>query len=321
MILDNKNKNFSKKFLLSLIISSFLLYYSFQNFNYKIFLSMFTQIDYYSIILSVLLLLLSVYLRAFRWKIILHNKVSTNYLYKAQLIGYFGNNVFPFRIGEWLKSYFVSKKNNISISKVFGSVVLERVLDMLGVGMIFILLFLFDAEYLGLINEYFFYGVIFFLFIGISGCFLSIFKNEKFLFKKKSKILLILKDIYNGFSRLNKNNFIKISIITLIIWAIYLANVYLVQSAFQLYLTINQCMILLIISTIAISIPALPGSFGTFEGAVFYALSLFGIVDNFGFSLMLHLVSYIPYTLFGLIYFIQDFKFYKYNFSLQRYEN
>ena len=80
MILDNKNKNFYKKFLLSLIISSFLLYYSFQNFNYKIFLSMFTQIDYYSIILSVLLLLLSVYLRAFRWKIILHNKVSTNYL-------------------------------------------------------------------------------------------------------------------------------------------------------------------------------------------------------------------------------------------------
>jgi len=310
MILDNKYKNF----LLGLIISLSLLYYSLQDFNYIIFVNMLSHVDYNLIFLSIFLLLFSVYLRAFRWKIILNNKSSINLLYKAQLIGYFGNNIFPLRFGEWLKSYFVSKKNNISISKVFGSVVLERVLDMLGCGIIFFFLFLFGIEYLDIINNSFFYSAFLFLFIGILGCLLSIFKKKSF-FKKENKFLLIIKDIYYGFSGLNKSNFIKILIITSIIWGIYIVNVYLIQYAFDLQLTVNQCVILLLISTIAISIPALPGSFGTFEGAVFYALSLFLIVDNFGFSLMLHLASYIPYTLFGFIYFIKELNFIKSNFK------
>ena len=62
-------------------------------------------------------------------------------------------------------------------------------------------------------------------------------------------------------------------------------------------------------------LPAVPGNFGTFEGSIAYSFLVFekynigNYVDDFGFSFILHLVSYIPYTLVGFIYCIQEFKF------------
>ena len=307
MILDNKYM----KFAISLMISLPLFYYSVQKFEYDIFLHMLSKVNYGYIFLSMLLLMFSVYLRAIRWKIIFfQNKISTNCLYRAQLIGYFANNILPFRLGEWFKSYSISKKSNKTISEVFGTVVLERVLDMLGVGMILIFLLFFDVKYLNIINDYFLYGVIFFLFIGVVGCILSFFK-ENFFLRNENRLTLIFKEIHTGFSCLNKNNIINILFVTTVIWTVYICNVYLIQKAFFLSITLSECMLVLLISTLALSIPGLPGSLGTFEASVFYSLSLFGIVDNFGFSFILHAVSYIPFTIIGFFYFIEDVEIFK----------
>ena len=57
---------------------------------------------------------------------------------------------------------------------------------------------------------------------------------------------------------------------------------------------------LLLLPTLALSIPSLPGNIGTFEAAVVYTLSLYGIEDIFGFGFILHSISFIPYTLLGI---------------------
>ena len=46
------------------------------------------------------------------------------------MIGYFANNILFFRVGELLRSYVLGKKQNISKSYVFGTVIFERFLDM-----------------------------------------------------------------------------------------------------------------------------------------------------------------------------------------------
>ena len=48
------------------------------------------------------------------------------------MIGYFGNAVFPFRMGELLRAFALSKDAKIETSTAFGSIVLERIIDMLG---------------------------------------------------------------------------------------------------------------------------------------------------------------------------------------------
>ena len=63
-------------------------------------------------------------------------------------------------------------------------------------------------------------------------------------------------------------------------------------------------------------LPGMPGNFGTFEGSVIYSFILFSnygiynITDDFGFAFILHLVSFVPYTIFGFIYFITELKFF-----------
>ena len=44
-------------------------------------------------------------------------------------IGYFGNNVFPFRAGELLRSYVLKKQTGIDISSSLATVIIERIAD------------------------------------------------------------------------------------------------------------------------------------------------------------------------------------------------
>ena len=73
------------------------------------------------------------------------------------MIGYFGNNIFPLRGGELLRTFYISEKNNLTKSEVFGSIVLERIFDLLGLFFVFLLLL--NSELFRLINDQFIYGV------------------------------------------------------------------------------------------------------------------------------------------------------------------
>ena len=242
------------------------------------------------------------------------SKKSVNFFYKAELVGYFGNNIFPLRIGEFLRTYFVAEEYNLSKSKIFGTILLERILDMLGVSMLLFLLIFINYSFLFKINILLLFAIFGISLVGIIGTYFS-FRRKKTTYKiKKNKFILIIKEIHTGFSNLNNKNIFKIFITTFSIWFIYLLQLYLVQDSFNLGLNFSEIVILLVISTVAISIPALPGNFGTFEGAVFYSLSLFNIQDNFGFGFILHAVSFIPYTILGFLYFFKNLDIFK-NFS------
>ena len=131
MILDKSKFNLLKV-VLSFSIGIFLVYYSLGDFEVKLFFESISRANISLIFFSMSMLLLSIQLRAIRWKFILNKKIKVNDLYKAQLVGYMGNNIFPLRFGELLKSFYVEKKNSVSRYEVFGSVFIERFLDFLG---------------------------------------------------------------------------------------------------------------------------------------------------------------------------------------------
>ena len=137
---------------------------------------------------------------------------------------------------------------------------------------------------------------------------ISIYIKNPFKIKPSNKLLSIISNIINGFSTLTYNNFFYVFLMTALIWLNYIIVVYLVQYAFSFNLDIYQSVLLLLLPTLALSIPSLPGNIGTFEAAVVYTLSLYGIEDIFGFGFILHSISFIPYTLLGLIYFVKERK-------------
>ena len=77
------------------------------------------------------------YIRAVRWKIILSSvkrDASVKNLFGAIMVGYGVNCVVP-RLGEISRAVLVGKWENLSRSSMFGTVILERVIDVIFLGL------------------------------------------------------------------------------------------------------------------------------------------------------------------------------------------
>lgn len=109
--------------------------------------------DFKSISLFWLLIVLAVYtlsnlFRAWRWKQALEPmgyRVSTFNSYFTLMLGYFANLGFP-RIGEAARPAALAKYENIEFEKVFGTVVTERVVDVVGLVCVILFSLLFEYE-------------------------------------------------------------------------------------------------------------------------------------------------------------------------------
>ena len=160
------------------------------------------NVDLIFVTIACVLLLFSCIIRAYRWKLLLYpfDKVQLKSVYSATMIGYFGNAIFAFRLGELLKAYSVIKGTRIKTLQAFGTVIIERLLDVIALVIIFIFLipwFPFDDDYIryGLIS----FMLISFLSIAIIYAFIRFelvknFENKKWLlsgFGLKLKIAIV----------------------------------------------------------------------------------------------------------------------------------
>ncbi len=70
---------------------------------------------------------------SFRWRLLLSKsaKVSLKDTFSFIMIGYLANTVLPLRLGDLARAVLLGRRQGISGSLVFGSIMLERVLDVL----------------------------------------------------------------------------------------------------------------------------------------------------------------------------------------------
>ena len=289
------------------IISMVGIYWAFKDFSFSDFIASIQGINYIYLVLATLFLWGSVWLRGIRWRWLFkdNNAPTITSLYRAELIGYFGNNVLPLRLGEVLRSHIVGKENSLSKSFVFGTVILERLMDTLALT-IFILLLLLTYPLEGAVKEYIMWGgITSFVVIVVS----LIILNRIQIFHTENTILIIIKKILDGLLSIKKEMVIPVIISSILIWCIYLLDVYLMQRAFQFNLSWPQVLTVLVISSLALSIPSAPGMIGTFHAAVKYTMvDLFAYSANDGnsFAILMHAYGYILFTFLGAYYFMRS---------------
>ena len=75
--------------------------------------------------------LLVVWLRALRWRHLTDpiQVMPRAALFRAVAVGFMANNVFPLRMGEFVRSWYLGRECGVSPASVFGTVILERVID------------------------------------------------------------------------------------------------------------------------------------------------------------------------------------------------
>ena len=304
-----------------LIFLSFIgLYFAFESIEFFELYHHIISVDVLKLTIAILILLLSAFFRAKRLEYIispLDNGISTHHLFGSTMIGYFGNGILFFRLGELLKAYSISRGSNIKVSQAFGVVMLERIMDALT---IFILI-IFFLPFIPLENETIRYWVIAFVVVTlilVGMTFLmrfinwkSIIFSLKFLSDSiKSKIIVVIDKIFAGMELIFKTkHHLKIILCTVIIWVCYfLMTKWLLESC-GIELKVHEIFIMLLMGSIIVSVPALPGGLGTYEAGITYALTLLFFVSkdlSLTYAIVSHASNYIPYMLVGSFYFFKS---------------
>ena len=293
---------FSYKNLIGLLISVTCLYFVYQSFDWVNFIKELINVNYFYLLLSILCLTGSIILRAFRWKKIFScSSIKVADLYRAEIIGFWGNSLFPLRLGEVIRIHYVKVLTLKKYSLILGTMILERLIDLILIGpFVFIFYYYFPMD---LMNDkiYFLLSLIPLLFI--------LYLIFKFFFKSIKQKLI--KNIGLGLLSDFMNNKVILMIWSFLIWLLVFLDVYFVQMAMHLNLSIIHCLLIMFVATVIYAIPSSPGTIGTFHIAIQEVMVNFlnqTIDTAIAFAFILHAHSYLFFIILGSYYFLKDSK-------------
>jgi glycosyltransferase 2 family protein len=265
-------------------------------------------------------------LRAWRWKTLLQATApdtSFRSRYAATTIGFMGNNVLPARIGEFARAYAFSKMERITVVGSFGSLVVERLFDAIGVvGLLFVAMSLPgvpDVTNIGgrdlttLVNTL---GVLVVLGI-ILGVSLVIVPTATVRFVEKYIARFLpesfrrpfvdsLEAFLAGLSVLRSPILLTTATVqTIVLWLFNAVGFWLAFKTFGIDVGFAGALLLQSMIALFVSVPSGPGFFGPFEFAAVAVLQhAYGVPNEkaISFAIGFHIGGFIPVTVVGLYY-------------------
>lgn len=145
------------QYLFFLLIGLVLLWLVFRKIDVKDVAAEIRTARYEWLLLSIILGVFSHIARAMRWNILIRSmgyKTDTPTTFYAVMVGYMANTAFP-RLGEVTRCGVLAKKKGIPFNALFGTVISERVFDMIVLLLIMIAVILFQLSMLSeFVNKY-----------------------------------------------------------------------------------------------------------------------------------------------------------------------
>lgn len=330
-MISGKNKNKIKlrgflKYALSLLLTALFLYIAFKGVDINEVFKIVSSSSVIWILAFVVVLFSAHYVRALRWKIILHSvkpDASVKYLFGALMVGYGVNSVVP-RLGEVSRAVLIGKWENLSRSSMFGTIILERVIDVIFLGFAVIVAILMYSEKLLTSFPWLkssLYATIIFIFFVIFIFYLTIKHRERFYnfvvkffsrFSEKlaHKIAYMIQMLGEGFGSLKgtKNYFIAFLLSALLMF-LYAFGSYIGFFIIGMQevkpITFQMGWIVMSISAIGIVIPT-PGGTGSYHTLAKSTLVLlFGFSEpvSLAYAFITHIIPYLFAIFSSLIIF------------------
>lgn len=290
------------RFSLFLGLAVFLIYWVFKDVNFSHMIQEFKKANYFWLFVSFLMGFAAFVSRAMRWQLLfepLGYKSTTIKTLTSVCLGYFANIAFP-RAGEVVRCTVVNQLTPIPVATLIGTVVLERVIDLL---VLILLLSIVILGSFGKFGHFFFdffshkFGhtiqqaqslnpllVVVVIVVAALLIFFSLRKLIQTVKRKKnhkwvSKPLEFFKNISQGLSSLlrlkRKWTFVGH---TLFIWVMYVGMTYVCFFAYEPthHLQFFDSVFLTVVGGFGMSAPV-QGGFGAFHFLIEKALTLFDI--------------------------------------------
>lgn len=277
--------------------------------------------NYWWILPGVLIYFVGIWVRSWRWHFMLRHmkSVSTARLFPLVCIGYFGNNVYPFRAGEVIRSLLLKRREGIAVSSSLATVFIERIFDGLTM-LLFVFLALpfapmpsFFRNLVVLMTVLFVAALLFFVWAAVSPARLTAiyhFMSGHFL---PARVRPTMNDAYDRFLEGLKSlssgyDVIMIFATSILIWLIETVKYWFVMQAFPFAVSFLVLMLVNGVVNLATTLPSAPGYIGTFDVPGIVILSAYGVSKNLAASyiLTLHVALWVPVTILGGYYFVRE---------------
>jgi glycosyltransferase 2 family protein len=270
------------------------------------------------ILLGFGIVLLTLLMKAWRWQFMFaapHQKPTFSASFWALLLGQYVNLIVPFlRLGEIARIYALNRQTSIPMATSIGTLVIEKVLDLLSLVITFALLMplIILPEFVGQPGPLLWVVPI----LSLLALYFFAFETER-ITKLLQNIAGRLPENWiqrpfrwmisglEGLAALRSGRTsLIILLLTSAIAVLMVLLPYVLFAAFDLELNLVQAALIHVVVTIAITPPSTPGKLGVFNGVVAIMLYSFGVSDNaaiISYSIVFYLVAILPQIVLGSI--------------------
>jgi glycosyltransferase 2 family protein len=265
---------------------------------------------------------LAVWGRTWRWHYLLRSikSVSLRSLFPIVVIGYMGNNVYPFRAGEVIRAYVLKRNEDVSVSSSLATIIVERIFDGL-VMLIFVFVALPFADFKAAwLRDVVFFSTL--LFWGAFMVFLLVALNperarrlytrllSRVLPDKLAEMLIGLADHFMlGLENLRRpKDLIMTLVASIFIWLTETTKYWFVMHAFDFEVSFFVLMVMTAVVNLATTLPSSPGYVGTFDTPGIETLKAYGVRETVAasYTLVLHAALWLPITVLGFFYLYRE---------------
>lgn len=256
--------------------------------------------------------------RALRWQTLLNNRIGLSHSFNILNVGYFFSVWLPLRLNEVARSYLVTRLTPpISMFTAISSIIVERLIDLLAVVVLVLL-----AISLGPVTPEIVAATRITAITALAGMgILAVFAVRRSLahwfvnlvlrilpFLERLGVRSIADRLLDGIAPLASLSGIS----RLTLWSV-MGWLFSVLEGFALFFVFYDnpnwmsALLMIAIASIAIALPAVPGSVGPFEAAVIMGLTIGGLVGGqnpperaFAYAVLIHLLNSFMYAAWGI---------------------
>ena len=275
--------------------------------------------NYWWILPGIAIYFVAVWARTWRWHYLLRpvKSIPLVHLFPIVCIGYFGNNVYPARLGEVFRAIALRATEQVSISTSLATIIIERVFD----GLVMLLFVFFALPFVGSEHIPPIYRTTIILASTLFGAALLVFLWMAMDRERAIAVYRFLADrliparfripLDGFFERFlagldflrSPRDVLMVFAASVVIWLTETVKYWFVMHAFAFSVTFIGLMLMNGVVNLTTTLPSAPGYIGTFEvGArVLEALGVdYGLA--FGYTIVLHAALWFPITILGMYY-------------------
>jgi uncharacterized protein (TIRG00374 family) len=310
--------------LLGLVISAATLAYALYGTDFSRFAEELARGRYLYLVPTLPLIVLGLVLRGVRWRVLLNDKIGLGHSFHIMNVGYFFNAWLPLRLGEVARSFLVTRlKPPISIFTALSSIVVERVTDLLAVVALIVL-----AVSITPVSPEIIAGARVTAVIAVGGLIvLILFASRRALahrilglvlhilpFLERLHLRQIADRVLDGIMPLGSvRGIVRALFWTALSWAASVMAGFVLLYVYYATPNWESALLMIAVASIAIALPAVPGSVGPFEAAIVLGLTAGGLVKPglpqeraLAFAVLSHIVNIGSYAFLGVIGLAQE---------------